>query len=69
MDHNFSGTTWHKSSYSNAYGGDCVEVTLTPTAVGVRDSKNRQGGILVFSRDQWRAFLGSRRTYRSAAGG
>jgi len=32
-------------------------VALTPDAVGVRDSKDRTGPVLVFGPDQWRAFV------------
>lgn len=49
---------WRKSSYSNASGGDCVEVALDVQAAGVRDSKN-PGPQLAFSRAAFRAFLGS----------
>jgi hypothetical protein len=47
---------WHKSTRSNA-GGNCVEVARTPEVVGVRDSKDRHGPVLVFSPDAWTRFL------------
>jgi hypothetical protein len=37
---------WRKSSRSNA-SGNCVQVARFPDAVGVRDSKNPDGGALV----------------------
>ncbi|MGI5151440.1 DUF397 domain-containing protein [Plantactinospora sp. CA-294935] len=46
---------WRKSSAS--LNGDCVEVASLPDGVGVRDSKNPDGGALRFTRSQWRAFL------------
>jgi hypothetical protein len=50
---------WRKSSYSGGSGtGNCVEVAVSPSQVGVRDSKNTAGPILTFPVDQWRAFLG-----------
>jgi hypothetical protein len=52
------GTEWRKSSYSNASGGDCVEVALGAQTAGLRDSKN-PGPQLAFSRAAFRAFLGS----------
>ncbi|WP_345409417.1 DUF397 domain-containing protein [Nonomuraea salmonea] len=38
---------------------DCVEVaTNLPGMIAVRDSKNPAGSALVFTPDEWRAFLG-----------
>lgn len=48
---------WIKSSRSNGNGGACVEVALASELAGVRDSKDRDGGTLVFDREQWSAFL------------
>jgi hypothetical protein len=48
---------WRKSSYSGSGNGDCVEVAMDPTAVGVRDSKNSTGPVLEFPADGWRRFL------------
>ncbi|GAA1815232.1 DUF397 domain-containing protein [Planosporangium flavigriseum] len=48
--------TWRKSSRSGGQG-NCVEVAGTPTAVGVRDSKDPSGPVLVFTPAAWRAFL------------
>ncbi|WP_184725623.1 DUF397 domain-containing protein [Saccharopolyspora phatthalungensis] len=39
-----SRVTWQKSSYSNGSGGDCVEVAMTPTAVGVHGGSARHRG-------------------------
>jgi hypothetical protein len=51
-------TTWRKSSYSGGNGeeGDCVEVALSTTSTGVRDSKT-PGHRLDFTPVAWRAFL------------
>ena len=50
--------TWRKSSYSGSNGGDCVEVAQFPaSAVGVRDSKDPDGAKLLFSADEWAAFV------------
>lgn len=38
-------TTWHKSSYSDSEG-NCVQVARLTRGVGVRDSKNPQGGVI-----------------------
>lgn len=50
---------WHKSSHSLP-NNECVEVTFSSNAVGVRDSKlGATSPILVFTRSRWRAFLSS----------
>jgi hypothetical protein len=52
-----SRTVWRISSYSNN-GGACVEVADNQRGiVAVRDSKDREGPILAFCRDDWRAFV------------
>ncbi|MEU5851609.1 DUF397 domain-containing protein [Saccharopolyspora shandongensis] len=48
---------WRKSSRSGGNGGNCVEVGFAPGAIGVRDSKDRDGGRLTLAPAQWRAFL------------
>lgn len=53
---------WIKSSpsYSN---GNCVEVANLPEGnIGVRDSKDPDGPVLVFTADEWAAFLGGVRS-------
>ena len=57
MNHisDFSNAVWHKSARSG--GGGCVEVATLERVVGVRDSKDRQGPVLVFRFDEWNAFL------------
>lgn len=52
----FTGAKWRKSSGSES--GDCVEVTFHNGLVGVRDTKDMDGGpILAFTPSEWRAFL------------
>jgi Domain of unknown function (DUF397) len=53
-----TGAVWRKSTRSNA-GGDCVEVAETPDAIGVRDSKDPTGHVLVFTPEVWRTFIDS----------
>lgn len=56
-----SGAHWFKSTRSSA-GKDCVEVAhLDAGHVGVRDSKNPGGGVLVFTSSEWDAFLAGAR--------
>ena len=48
---------WRKSSWS-AFNGDCVEVAgLGSGLIGVRDSKDSAGTVLVISSSAWQAFL------------
>ena len=51
----FLDAVWHKSTRSGNSG--CVEVATLERVVGVRDSKDRQGPVLVFRFDEWNAFL------------
>lgn len=46
---------WQKSSFSS--GGNCVETAATAERVWVRDTKDRSGPVLGFSRAEWTAFL------------
>ncbi|WP_093264293.1 DUF397 domain-containing protein [Saccharopolyspora shandongensis] len=54
---------WRKSSYSGQ-SGSCVEVALVPEVVAVRDTKDRDGAVLMFPRRQWAAFLSGLRDRR-----
>jgi hypothetical protein len=47
---------WRKSTRSGGQG-NCVEVATTPASVGMRDSKDRSGPVLVFTGSQWQAFV------------
>ncbi len=50
-------TGWFKSNRSTGASNACVEVRLTDTAVGVRDSKNPAGPDFRFTPRAWSAFL------------
>jgi hypothetical protein len=56
-------TKWRKSSRSDA-DGNCVEVAESTDgrSVGVRDSKDRDGGLLQFDHASWQNFLTGVRT-------
>ncbi|OZM75026.1 DUF397 domain-containing protein [Amycolatopsis antarctica] len=47
---------WHKSTRSS-HESNCVEVGHAPGLVGVRDTKDRDGGTLAFPAPAWHAFL------------
>ncbi|GAA0511650.1 hypothetical protein GCM10011581_01840 [Saccharopolyspora subtropica] len=49
-------TEWRKSSYSGEET-NCVEVGSGSGVVAVRDTKNRDGGTLVFQPRAWGSFL------------
>ncbi len=51
----FSNAIWRKSTHS--FNNGCVEVAFVDGQVGVRDSKDRQGPVLVFTANEWEAFL------------
>jgi Domain of unknown function (DUF397) len=52
-----SRAVWHKSTFSNGSGGNCVEVARNlPGIVAVRDSKDPDGPTLIFSPTEWEAF-------------
>ncbi|MEU8800514.1 DUF397 domain-containing protein [Spirillospora sp. NPDC048819] len=44
---------WRKSRKSTTQGGECVEVAALSNVIGVRDSKNPQGGHLSLSRENF----------------
>jgi hypothetical protein len=58
------GATWRKSS--RTVSKQCVEVAMGDAVVGVRDSKDRAGAVLVFSSRRWTDFVTTlrRRQYR-----
>ena len=56
MQNEPTGAIYKKSSYSGN-SGNCVAVARNlPGVAAVRDSKNPEGGALVFTVAQWRAF-------------
>jgi hypothetical protein len=46
---------WRKSSYSNANGGDCVEVASADN-IAVRDTTDRDNVTLEFTAAAWQEF-------------
>jgi hypothetical protein len=53
-----TGAVWHKSTRSSGNQGDCVEVADNLAGiVGVRDSKDPHGPVLVFRPHSWASFV------------
>jgi hypothetical protein len=48
---------WRKSTRSGPYSDNCVEVAFVGGAVALRDSKNPAGAVLLFTPDEWLAFV------------
>jgi hypothetical protein len=53
-------SNWRKSSYSGSNGGECVEVA-SAEAVQVRDTNDRNGPVLTYTAEAWRAFMATLR--------
>jgi Domain of unknown function (DUF397) len=53
-----TAASWVKSSRSGPTGGNCVEVAaLADGQVAMRNSRQPEGPVLVFTRAEWDAFL------------
>jgi len=46
---------WRKSTYSDANGGDCIEVASTDVIM-IRDTVDRGGSILIVPAEVWQKF-------------
>ena len=55
---NLEGANWRKSTRSGPYSDNCVEVAFVGGAVALRDSKDKTGPVLLFSPEEWLAFVG-----------
>ncbi|WP_405583230.1 DUF397 domain-containing protein [Streptomyces sp. NBC_01092] len=53
-----SSTPWHRSSYSNGMGGECLEMASFAGTIAVRDSKVPSGPHLTISSPTWENFIG-----------
>lgn len=59
MSPDLTNAKWKKSSRSNGNGGNnCVEVAFLDDGVAVRDSKDKAGPALIFTPQEWAAFVG-----------
>ncbi|MDF4251128.1 DUF397 domain-containing protein [Streptomyces sp. WMMB303] len=63
-----SSAVWRKSSYTNAEGGNCVEIAEGyPGVMPVRDSKRPDGPAVIFPLDGWSAFVSAVKTDASTS--
>ena len=53
----FNDEDFVKSSWSKNNPQTCVEIAMNEKFVGVRDSKNPTQQQLLFSHDEWNAFI------------
>lgn len=56
MTPDFSHASWRKSRHSQQEHDQCVEIARSHGYVGVRDSKDPEGPLLVIPADDWHAF-------------
>lgn len=56
MHPELSRAQWRKSSYSGN-SGNCVEVANLGGSIAIRDTKNLDEKVLVFTRATWQTFL------------
>lgn len=54
---NLDGAVWRKSTRSGPYSDNCVEVAFVGGAVALRDSKDKAGAVLLFTPQEWLAFV------------
>ncbi len=52
-----AGMKWRKSSHSGNGGANCVEVAAAAGQTHVRDTKDRQGGMLIIDAAAWVTFV------------
>lgn len=52
-----TNAAWRKSSESGPWTDNCVEVAFVGEAIALRDSKNPEGPVLLFTSDEWNAFV------------
>ncbi|WP_433054356.1 DUF397 domain-containing protein [Dactylosporangium sp. CS-033363] len=55
---NLDNAAWRKSTRSGPYSDNCVEVAFVGGAVALRDSKDKTGPVLLFTPEEWLAFVG-----------
>jgi len=53
-----SRAEWRTSARTGSSSDNCVEVAFVEGAVAVRDSRQPDGPVLVFTPEEWDAFVG-----------
>lgn len=48
---------WRRASKCDNSSGNCVEVAMIGNATAVRDSKDADGPVLVYTRSEWATFV------------
>ncbi|MEU4154469.1 DUF397 domain-containing protein [Streptomyces sp. NPDC026659] len=57
-EYDLTNARWHKSTYSNGEGGNCIEVADgVPGVIPVRDSKVTEGAVVVVGTPAWAHFI------------
>lgn len=54
---NLAHAEWQKSSRSGPYSDNCVEIAFVDGAIAMRDSKHPDGPVLLFTPEEWDAFV------------
>jgi hypothetical protein len=54
---NLTHAVWQKSSRSGPYSDNCVEIAFVDGAIAMRDSKHPNGPVLLFTPEEWDAFV------------
>jgi hypothetical protein len=58
VDIDLSRAVWHKSTFSNGNGGNCLEHAKLPDGSRVvRHSRHPEGPSLIFTPSEWDAFI------------
>ena len=52
-----ANAVWRRSTRSGPYSDNCVEVAFVDGAIAMRDSKNPNGTVLIFTPAEWDAFV------------
>jgi Domain of unknown function (DUF397) len=57
MEVDLSRASWHRHSRSDDAGSGCVEVAFIGDAVAMRSSDGPDGPIVIYTRQEWDAFI------------
>ncbi|GAA0919556.1 DUF397 domain-containing protein [Virgisporangium aurantiacum] len=54
---NLASAVWQKSTRSGPVSDNCVEIAFVDGAIAMRDSKHPEGPVLLFTAEEWDAFV------------